>query len=57
MAERPQRANFTLDEELTQLARILLDQFEQRNGFRPSMAQLIGGLIRKAAEQPPEPEQ
>ena len=49
--DREGRSNFTLDKEDSALLRALVDRHEARHGFRPSMAQVVTGLIRCAAKE------
>jgi hypothetical protein len=48
------RATFTLDAEHTSLVRNLVDRCERAYGFRPSMAQIINGLIYQALQETPD---
>jgi len=46
------RSNFALDEGVVDQLVILIDRHECQHGFRPSMAQIVSGLIWKAVEAP-----
>jgi len=44
------RSNFALDENVVDQLVTLIDRHECKHGFRPSMVQLVSGLIWKAVE-------
>lgn len=47
---QPRRSTFALHgDAVTQLEK-LVDRCEREHGFRPSMAQIVSGLIHQAAE-------
>jgi hypothetical protein len=45
------RTNITLDAETAEMLRRYLDRLELRDGFRPTAAQVVRGMIVKAEEQ------
>lgn len=45
------RSNFALDEETVARLQHLADRHEQQFGFRPSMAEIVRGLVMLAARK------
>ena len=52
MADRFGRTNFTLDAETAALLKRHTDRLERELGFRPSLNQVVSGLIALATKQP-----
>lgn len=50
MTDRKGRTNFTLDPQTAELLKQHVDRLERELGFRPSLNQVVCGLIRKAMQ-------
>ena len=51
----PGRANFVLYRDEVAMLHDMQDEHERKYGFRPNMAQIVSGLIRRAALASEEP--
>lgn len=45
------RASFVLDPDIIAILHQMQDRHEREYGFRPAMAQIVSGLVRKAASE------